>query len=103
MGSVGDEYDSERFPGNFYRGMIMKLDRVRGRGILRSHTGRDIPFQFPFVTVIGTSSKNTTAGIELLREGDSVGFDVSYTSRGLRVSVIKPALRESGGQDSGGQ
>ena len=28
---MSDEFDAERFPGNFYRGMIMRLDRARGR------------------------------------------------------------------------
>jgi len=29
-------------------------------------------------------------GIELLKEGDRVGFDVGWTSSGLRVTTIKP-------------
>ena len=85
-----DEYDSERFPGNFYPGMIMRLDRVRGRGVVRSHTGKEIPFEFPHVAVVGAAIGGRAPGIELLREGDSVGFDVGWTSRGLRVTVIKP-------------
>ena len=26
---MADEFDAERFPGNFYQGMILKLDRAR--------------------------------------------------------------------------
>jgi hypothetical protein len=73
---VSDDFDSERFPGNFYPGMIMRLDRTRGRGVVRSHTGKEIPGIAP--------------GIELLREGDSIGFDVGWTSHGLCVTTIKP-------------
>jgi hypothetical protein len=87
---VANEYDSERFPGNFYQGMILKLDRVRGRGVVRSHSGKEIPFEFPFVAVVGAPIGGTMPGIDLIREGDIVGFDVGWTSRGLRVTTIQP-------------
>ena len=50
---MADEFDSERFPNNFYQGMILKLDRSRGRGVVRSHSGKEIPFEFPFVAILG--------------------------------------------------
>jgi len=87
---VADEYDNERFPGNFYQGMILKLDRARGRGILRSHSGREFEFAFPFVHVVGSKISGRMPGIEMLREGDVVGFDVGWTSKGLRVTTIAP-------------
>jgi hypothetical protein len=85
-----NEYDSERFPGNFYQGMILKLDRARGRGIVRSHSGKEILFQFPFVSVAGAPIGGTMPGIDLIREGDIVGFDVGWTSKGLRITTIHP-------------
>jgi len=85
-----NEYDGERFPGNFYQGMILKLDRARGRGIVRSHSGKEIPFQFPFVTIHGAGIGGTMPGINLISEGDIVGFDVGWTSSGLRVTIIHP-------------
>jgi hypothetical protein len=87
---VVDDFDSQRFPGNFYRGMILHLDRARGRGMVRSHSGKDIPFRFPFVSVLGAPLGGKTPGMDLLREGDVVGFDVGWTSRGLRVTTIAP-------------
>ncbi|HEY6393867.1 MAG TPA: hypothetical protein VIX12_00545 [Candidatus Binataceae bacterium] len=87
---MADEYDSERFPGNFYQGMILRLDRTRGRGVVRSHSGREIQFEFPFVSVIGAGIGGRMPGIELLKEGDVVGFDVGWTSKGLRVTTIRP-------------
>jgi hypothetical protein len=30
-------------------------------------------------------------GVELLHEGDTIRFDVGWTSKGLRVTTIKPA------------
>jgi hypothetical protein len=88
---MSDEYDAERFPGNFYRGMILRLDRARGRGVVRSHQGREFAFKFPFVEVAGAPLGGRFPGIDLLNEGDSVGFDVGWTSGGLVVTVIKPA------------
>jgi hypothetical protein len=87
---VADEYDSERFPGNFYPGMILKLDRSRGRGIVRSHSGKEVLFEFPFVSIVGAEIGGAMPGIDLIGEGDIIGFDVGWTSKGLRVTTINP-------------
>jgi hypothetical protein len=92
---AGDEekeaFDRERFPDSFYPGIIVFLDRVRGRGIIRSFSGRELKFEFPFVAVVGAPLGGPLPGIELLQRGDRVGFDVGWTSKGLRVTAIKPA------------
>lgn len=93
-----NEYDSERFPGNFYQGMILTLDRACGRGVVRSHSGKEIPFEFPFVAVVGAPIGGEMPGIDLIREGDIVGFDVGQTSRGLRVTTIRPRQGQEQGQ-----
>jgi hypothetical protein len=89
-------YDRERFPDGFYSGIIVFLDRARGRGIIRSLSGREIRFQFPFVSVAGAALGGRAPGLELLHQGDRVGFDVSWTSKGLRVTTIKPTRKEDG-------
>jgi hypothetical protein len=86
-----EAYDHERFPDGFYSGLIVFLDRVRGRGVIRSFSGREIRFQFPFVSISGAELGGRTPGIDLLHQGDTVGFDVGWTSKGLRVTRIKPA------------
>jgi hypothetical protein len=78
-----DEATAEGSGDKFYRGRIIKLHRGAGRGTVRSASGREIPFLFAFVTLAGTGRR-----FEDLREGMEVGYDVSWTSRGLRVSVI---------------
>jgi hypothetical protein len=83
--------DDSRLAGNFYRGLIVYLDRVRGRGTIRSYSGREIQFEFPFVAVAGAPIGGRFPGLDRLREGDVVGFDVGWTSSGLRVTMIKPA------------
>jgi hypothetical protein len=85
-----DDFDTDRFPGNFYQGMIERLDRARGRGVVRSHSGKEIAFEFPHVTVVGAPIGGRMPGIDLIKQGDVVGFDVGWTSRGLRVTVIRP-------------
>ncbi|HLW69945.1 MAG TPA: hypothetical protein VKS22_04925 [Candidatus Binataceae bacterium] len=85
-----DPADNDRLVGRFYRGLIVFLDRVRGRGTIRSFSGREIHFEFPFVAVIGAPIGGRAPGIDLIRQGDTVGFDVGWTSKGLRVTRIKP-------------
>lgn len=97
---MSDVFDAEHFPDNFYRGMILKLDRARGRGVVRAHSGREFTFQFPFVEVVGAPLGGPMPGIELLNQGDSVGFDVGWTSKGLCVTVINPARRAEGAGQS---
>lgn len=77
--------------GNFYRGLIVYLDIARARGAIRSYSGRELSFEFPFVRVIGAPIGGRAPGLDLLRRGDEVGFDVGWTSRGLRVTAIRPA------------
>jgi hypothetical protein len=48
---------------------------LRGRGAVRSHQGREVLFEFPFVGVAGAPLGGRFPGIDLLSEGDSVGFD----------------------------
>ncbi len=68
----------------FYIGTVEKLYPGGERGVIRAASGRDIPFTFAYVTMIGPRRR-----FEDLREGLEVGFDVSWTSSGLRVSAIR--------------
>lgn len=97
---MSDEYDGEQFPGNFYQGIIIFIDHVRGYGRVRSSRGREIRFEFPFVAVVGAPLGGRMPGLDLLHEGDAVGFDVGWTSKGLRVTVIKPARSGPGSASS---
>ena len=91
--SMSDEYDSERFPGNFYPGLIVILDRARGRGSYVRAADAKFPSSFPSCRWSGAPIGGRAPGIEFLREGDSIGFDVGWTSKGLRITSIKPAGR----------
>jgi hypothetical protein len=68
----------------FYRGTVLTLSRGAQRGTIRSANGRNIPFMFMHVTLLGPHRR-----FDDLHEGLEVGYDVSWTSKGLRVSVIR--------------
>jgi hypothetical protein len=75
----------------FYRGTLIRLTRGGSFGVVRSaRDGREIPFERQHVTVLGASG----AGQVELREGMAVGYDVGWTSRGLRVTKLFPAPDE---------
>jgi hypothetical protein len=69
----------------FYHGTIRKIFWSNETGVIHSDAGKDISFVFPLVTLLGAPRQD----IRFLREGMRVGFDVGWTSRGLRATVIK--------------
>ena len=69
----------------YYHGVIAKIFWGTREGVIRSDSGRELPFTFAFVTLLGAPSHD----IRYLREGMRVGFDVGWTSKGLRVTLIK--------------
>jgi len=83
-GRTGGRGRSPIGPDNFYCGTVRRLFRAKRRGIIRSQTGRDIPFTFVHVDMVGTLRR-----FEGLRVGMRVGFDVGWTAKGLRVTVIR--------------
>lgn len=68
----------------FYLGVVLTLSRGAQCGTIRSGSGRNVPFIFTHVTMVGPHRR-----FDDLREGMQVGYDVSWTSKGLRVSVIR--------------
>lgn len=73
----------------FYRGTLIQLSRGGGRGVVRSQqTGREIPFEREHVVVLAPQDGGSWFE---LREGMAVGYDVGWTSRGLRVTKLFPA------------
>lgn len=69
----------------FYHGVIRKIFWRSETGIVCSDSGKEVSFSFPFVTLVGVPRQD----MRYLREGMRVGFDVGWTSKGLRVMVIK--------------
>ena len=69
----------------YYRGVISRVYYGSESGTLTSQaSGREYHFKYPFVQILGPIPR-----VDGLREGMTVGFDVGWTSRGLRVTVIR--------------
>jgi hypothetical protein len=68
----------------FHRGVVGKLFPNNNMGVIRSESGREIPFSYEFVIMLGEIHDPA-----LLQEGQEVGYDVGWTSVGLRVTKIK--------------
>jgi hypothetical protein len=69
----------------YYRGVISRVYYGSESGTLVSDaTGREYQFKYPFVEILGPIPR-----VDGLREGMSVGFDLGWTSRGIRVTVIR--------------
>jgi len=77
--------DGEQSRDNFYHGVISKIFWSNETGVIHSDSGKEIPFIFAFVTLLGAPRQD----INFLRPGMRVGFDVGWTSKGLRASTIK--------------
>jgi hypothetical protein len=77
-------FDGAASGDKYYRGTVVRLQRGTQAGAIRTASGREIPFRFVNVTMVGPARR-----FDDLREGLEVGYDVSWTSRGLRVSVIR--------------
>jgi hypothetical protein len=71
--------------GRYYRGVITRVYYGSESGTLRSEaSGREYAFRYPFVDIRAAIPR-----VDGLREGMAVGFDLGWTSRGLRVTVIR--------------
>lgn len=68
----------------FHHGVISKLFPGNDMGLVRTESGREIPFSFDLVILLGEVKKPGE-----LKEGQEVGYDLGWTSKGLRVTKIK--------------
>jgi hypothetical protein len=68
----------------YHQGIITKLFPSNNTGFVRTESGREVPFSYELVILFGE-----TKSVEDLREGDRIGYDLGWTSSGLRVTKIK--------------
>ena len=85
-------------PDLFHHGVISKLFPSNNMGVVRTESGREVQFAYDLVVVLGDVQKPAD-----LKEGMEVGYDLGWTSKGLRVTKIKvglssPALKREEGQ-----
>lgn len=77
--------DGEQQGDLFYHGVVSKIFWSSASGVIRSESGKEFPFAFPFVKLLGVPRPD----IRFLREGMRVGFDVGRTPKGLCATLIK--------------
>jgi hypothetical protein len=68
----------------YHHGVVTKLFPSNNTGIVRTESGREIPFSYELVILCGEAK--TPAD---LREGEHVGYDLGWTSSGLRITKLK--------------
>ena len=67
----------------FHQGMITKLFPSNNTGIVRTESGRELMFSYDLVVLSGSVNSPLD-----LKEGAVVGYDLGWTSNGLRVTKI---------------
>lgn len=71
--------------GDFYhQGVITKLFPSNNTGVVRTESGRELTFSYELVILYG----ETQSPLDL-KVGEQVGYDLGWTSSGLRVTKIK--------------
>lgn len=68
----------------YHHGVITKLFPSNNTGIVKTESGREIPFSYEFVILCGDLKSP-----QELREGQAVGYDLGWTPSGLRITKIK--------------
>lgn len=84
MGS--DEKDPLASPrGDFYhQGVITKLFPSNNTGVVRTESGRELTFSYELVILSGEAKSPLE-----LKVGEAVGYDLGWTSNGLRITKLK--------------
>lgn len=96
---MADEEELKLPQDLFHRGVISKLFPSNNMGVVRTENGREVQFAYDLVIVIGSSPAE-------LKEGMEIGYDLGWTSKGLRITKIKLGLPPPSGlkrQESQGE
>jgi hypothetical protein len=80
----------------YHHGVITKLFPSNNTGVVRTESGREVPFSYELVVLCGEAKS-----VQDLREGERVGYDVGWTSHGLRVMKLKTYPKPAQGSLSG--
>ena len=71
--------------GDFYhQGVVTKLFPSNNTGVVRTESGRELTFSYELVIMCG--EKNSPLDLKV---GEPIGYDLGWTSAGLRVTKIK--------------
>jgi hypothetical protein len=68
----------------YHQGTITKLFPSNNTGVVRTESGRELVFSYDLVILFGAVQSPLD-----LQVGEPVGYDLGWTSNGLRVTKIK--------------
>ena len=91
MSEIDDKPGMTIFNDRYHHGVVTKLFPSNNIGIVRTESGRELSFSYDFVILCGEAKKPAD-----LREGEPVGYDLGWTSSGLRITKIKTYPRPAG-------
>ena len=69
---------------SYHQGVVTKLFPSNNTGVVRTESGRELTFSYDLVDMFGVIKSPLD-----LHVGDQVGYDLGWTSAGLRVTKIK--------------
>ncbi|MGB7951232.1 MAG: hypothetical protein WCH75_26420 [Candidatus Binatia bacterium] len=82
---MGDNQPNSTTQADYYhQGVIVKLFPSNNMGVVRTESGREVRFSYELVILAGEAKTPLD-----LREGERVGYDLGWTSGGLRITKIK--------------
>jgi hypothetical protein len=84
---MSDNQDNSALPGSedyYHHGVIVKLFPSNNMGVVRTESGREVRFSYDLVILSGEAKTPLD-----LREGERIGYDLGWTSGGLRITKIK--------------
>jgi len=68
----------------YHQGVITKLFPSNNTGVVRTDSGRELTFSYELVILCGEAQSPLD-----LKVGEPVGYDLGWTSSGLRVTKIR--------------
>jgi hypothetical protein len=90
---MGDSSDKSTLPPDedyYHHGVIVKLFPSNNMGVVRTESGREVRFSYDLVILSGAAKTALD-----LREGERVGYDLGWTSGGLRITKIRTYPRSA--------
>lgn len=79
----------------FHQGVITKLFPSNNTGVVRTESGRELTFSYELVLLCGEAKSALD-----LKVGEPVGYDLGWTSAGLRITKIKTYPKTSAASGS---
>lgn len=77
--------------GDYYhQGVITKLFPSNNTGVVRTESGRELTFSYELVILCGEAKSPLD-----LKVGEAVGYDLGWTSSGLRITKLKTYPKNS--------